>query len=90
MTDAEAFLPYRTSLVLLQAMLQLYPDLFSYKDPPYEYEYERLPMDLILGDQEVRAALEQGVDVVELEHGWKDELDSFKERSRSVFLYDAT
>ena len=62
-TDPEVFMPYRTSLVLLQAIFQLYPEEFSYKNPPYEYEFERLPIDLILGDQAVREALEQGVGI---------------------------
>ncbi|HER63104.1 MAG TPA: DUF1343 domain-containing protein [Desulfobacteraceae bacterium] len=87
-TDPESYRPYRTSLVLLQALMRLYPDQFAYKQPPYEYEFDRLPMDLILGDQGVRHALEEGVDVRELERSWEDEINEFHELSRSVFLYD--
>ncbi|MBM9614978.1 DUF1343 domain-containing protein [Desulfobulbus rhabdoformis] len=87
-TDPVDFLPYRTSLALLQAMLTLYPEQFKYKEPPYEYEYERLPMDLILGDQQVRQALEQGVPLKEIEQGWKDGLDRYKDRAQAVFLYE--
>lgn len=86
-TDRESFRPYRTSLAFFQAILHLYPEQFVYKTPPYEYEYERLPMDLILGDQQVRIALEEGNDIDELEHGWQGELDQYKDRCRSVFLY---
>jgi uncharacterized protein YbbC (DUF1343 family) len=84
----ETYRPYRTTLALLQALIHLYPDQFSYKDPPYEYEFERLPMDLILGDQQVRIALEEGVDIIELERSWDEELKGFEELCRSVFLYD--
>ena len=87
-TNPENYRPYRTTLALLQAFIHLYPEQFSYKDPPYEYEFERLPMDLILGDQQVRIALEEGVDIIELEHTWVDELKGFEELRRSVFLYD--
>ena len=87
-TDPNAFRPYRTSIALLQAMIHLYPEQFAYKDPPYEYEYERLPMDLILGDRKVRTAIEQGINIIELERQWDDELKNFKERCQSVFLYD--
>ncbi len=86
-TDLDSFRPYRTSLLLLQFMLSRYPDSFVYKDPPYEYEFERLPLDLILGDQQVRLALEEGVDVLALEQGWTEELDEFESRRRAVFLY---
>ena len=88
-TDQESFRPYRTSLALLQAMLLLYPGRFAYKAPPYEYEFERLPMDLILGDSEVRQALEHGVPVLEIEQGWQEELASYRRRCAAVFLYEA-
>lgn len=86
-TDPRAFRPYRTSLALYQALFTLYPGQFAYKPPPYEYEFERLPMDLILGDQQVRLALEAGADILELERSWQDDLAGFAERARSVFLY---
>jgi uncharacterized protein YbbC (DUF1343 family) len=87
-TDAQTFLPYRTSLALLQAVLQLYPEDFRHKEPPYEYEYERLPMDLILGNQKVRKALEAGQPLAELEDGWRGELEAFAGMRRRYFLYE--
>jgi len=87
-TDPGAFRPYRTSLALFQAIRCLYPDQFAYKPPPYEYEFERLPMDLIIGDRSVREALENGVTIAELEQGWQGELDEYRERRRAVLLYD--
>lgn len=87
-TDCERFRPYRTSLALLQALQILYPGQFAYKEPPYEYEFERLPMDLIIGDCRVREALEQGVTILEIEHGWQAELEAYRQRCRAVFLYD--
>lgn len=86
-TDCRSFKPYYTSLCLLQAVQQLYPDDFSYKDPPYEYEYEKLPMDLILGDRQLREQLEGGVAVAELEQQWQPELDSFLTTRSSYLLY---
>ena len=87
-TDSEAFRPYRTSLALLQAVSRLYPGQFAYKEPPYEYEFERLPMDLIIGDRTVRENLETGMEIAELERGWQWELDEYQERRRAVLLYD--
>jgi len=87
-TDAEIFLPYRTSLALLQAVIQCYPVKFFYKEPPYEYEFERLPMDLILGDVVLRQALENGEPLSVLEKKWQPELDCFLEKRRKYLLYD--
>ncbi len=87
-TDPVAFRPYRTSLAMLQAAILLYPEKFQYKEPPYEYEYDRLPMDLILGDKKIRQGLEQGVSVLELEKSWQDELEDFDNLRQDVFLYN--
>ncbi|MGW8192804.1 MAG: exo-beta-N-acetylmuramidase NamZ family protein [Desulforhopalus sp.] len=86
-TDSESFLPYRTSLALLQAVILQYPDEFRYKQPPYEYEFERLPMDLILGDSSLRAGLESGRPVMELEREWQEELALYDKKRQRYFLY---
>jgi len=87
-TDPAAFRPYRTSLALLQAVILLYPEAFEYKKPPYEYEYERLPMDLILGDRQVRQTLEQDGSVVDMEKSWQNDLDTFEKLRQEVLLYN--
>jgi uncharacterized protein YbbC (DUF1343 family) len=87
-TDPPAFRPYRTSLTLMQAVMLLYPGAFTYKKPPYEYEYERLPMDLILGDRQVRQALEQGKSLLDMENSWQKDLQAFEKLRREVFLYN--
>lgn len=86
-TDPIQFRPYRTTLSLLQAIKALYPELFDYKQPPYEYEYDILPMDLILGSLQVRLSLEEGVDILELEKSWQDSLQEFDQIRRAYFLY---
>ena len=87
-TDSTVFKPYRTSLALLQAALELYPQTFKYKQPPYEYEFERLPMDLILGDAGIRRQLEDGVPVLAIEADWQRELADFDLLRAGYFLYD--
>ncbi|MDR3629069.1 MAG: DUF1343 domain-containing protein [Desulfocapsaceae bacterium] len=86
-TDPDTFLPYRTSLALLQAVLRLYPDQFRYKDPPYEYEFERLPMDLILGSTTVRRQLGEGMPILAMEEEWQQGLAEFAGCRKGYFLY---
>ncbi|MBU1058893.1 MAG: DUF1343 domain-containing protein [Proteobacteria bacterium] len=87
-TDPLSFLPYRTSLALLQAVIQCWPREFAYKKPPYEYEFERLPMDLILGDSSLRKALEEGESILNLEKKWQPGLDRFLQQRTKYLLYD--
>jgi uncharacterized protein YbbC (DUF1343 family) len=51
--DRAAFNPVRTGLALLRGIVALFPD-FAWKQPPYEYEHERLPIDVIAGGPWVR------------------------------------
>ncbi len=83
----EQYNSYRTSLALLQALMLLYPNEFSYKPPPYEYEFQRLPMDLILGSRTVRKGLEAGVPVQDLEADWEKDVQEFLHQRAAVLLY---
>ena len=85
--DKKDFKPYRTSLTILEFILKLWPDEFAWKQPPYEYEYDRMPIDLILGDKAVRTGLEAGKTVPELEMGWSAGLDEFRRERERYMLY---
>jgi uncharacterized protein YbbC (DUF1343 family) len=86
-TEPELYRPYRTSLALLQAILRCHPDRFEWKAPPYEYEYERMPIDLILGDGKIREHLSAMLPITDLESSWRQELHAFEETRRAYLLY---
>ncbi len=86
-TERRTFRSYRASLSLLQTFRNLYPEHFAYKEPPYEYEYEKLPLDMIIGSRPLREALEAGEKVGELEKSWQEELTGFDRLRRKFFLY---
>jgi len=85
--DRRVFQPYRTTLILLQAIRDLYPHDFKWKEPPYEYETERRPIDLLIGDLAIRRGLEAGTPIPELEAGWQGELEEFNKTREAFFLY---
>lgn len=86
-TDPRTFLPYRTSLAVLGAIMTLYPGEFRLKEPPYEYEFVKTPLDLILGDPTIRLELGQGRSVLDLEEEWQPGLAAFREERRPYLLY---
>ena len=85
--EPRVFKPYRTSLTLLEIVLKLYPQQFVWKQPPYEYEYERLPIDLILGDKAIREGLEKGLTADELLEAGANDLAEFQTRRTELLLY---
>jgi uncharacterized protein YbbC (DUF1343 family) len=56
--DAEAFQPYRTTVAIVAACRRLWPEVFAWLPPPYEYETVRMPVDIIDGDSRLREAID--------------------------------
>ena len=86
-TDPQRYQPYATTLHLLQAMILHHREQFEWKAPPYEYEFERMPIDLIIGDRSIRQRLEKLEPVEEIESSWQEGLNQFKKASRKFHLY---
>jgi uncharacterized protein YbbC (DUF1343 family) len=47
--DRDVFQPFRTGVEIIRSTRKLYPEQFAWKQPPYEYEYEKLPIQILLG-----------------------------------------
>jgi len=87
-TDRPSFKPYFTTLALLGVIRQLYPEDFAWRRPPYEYETERLPIDLLTGDMAIREGLDKGTPVPDLEASWQKELGKFLDARQDFLLYE--
>jgi uncharacterized protein YbbC (DUF1343 family) len=81
------FRPYRCSLSLLSAILHNHRQDFRWKEPPYEYVYNRLPIDLILGDSSLRENLEGLAELNALQSSWEAELSKYLEWREIFLLY---
>lgn len=44
-----AFQPFMTGIEIIRVIRRLYRDQFAWKQPPYEYEMEKLPIEILLG-----------------------------------------
>ncbi len=88
-TDPDRYEPYFASLVLLQLIMKHHgEDGFEFKPPPYEYEFKRMPIDLILGSRDLRQKIESFEDLELVRETWQPELEAFKARSREYYLYE--
>jgi uncharacterized protein YbbC (DUF1343 family) len=84
-TDRAAFRPVETGVALLEAFLRAGPDQFAWRDPPYEYEHDKLPIDILAGSSQLREQLEAGLSAAEIADSWKAPQAAF-ERIRQRFL----
>jgi len=84
-TNRTTFKPALTGIAIVKTAFDMYPDDFRWKDPPYEYEYDRNPFDLIAGTDKVREAIERGMSLKGIEQSWEPSLAEF-DRLRVRFL----
>jgi len=85
--DPDKYKPYYVALRLIQAIMHCHGEEFEWKPPPYEYEFERLPIDLLIGDKEIRRRIETFDSIDMIEESWKQDLEEFSEVSRQFHLY---
>jgi uncharacterized protein YbbC (DUF1343 family) len=58
--DHHAFRPWRLQALAFKAIRQLYPDYPIWRDFPYEYEFDRLAIDVINGGPALREWVDDG------------------------------
>jgi len=86
-TDRNVFEPVSVGVAMVKAAYDLYPNDFRWKEPPYEYVYDKNPFDVISGTDKIRKAFEQGIGLHELLSSWKQPLQEFHEIRRAHLLY---
>jgi uncharacterized protein YbbC (DUF1343 family) len=86
-TDRATFKPFLTGLAVIAAARRLAPRRFAWKRPPYEFERRRLPIDILLGTDGIRRALERGRPLREIERGWAADLARWRRRRERVLTY---
>jgi uncharacterized protein YbbC (DUF1343 family) len=85
--DRKAFEPVSTGLAMVKLAYDLYPDQFRWKEPPYEYVYDKNPFDVISGTDQIRKAFEAGDDMRTIIANWQQPLKEFVEVREQYLLY---
>ena len=86
-TNRQEFRPLATSLAVLSACRELSDGRVGWRQQAYEFVHDRLAIDLLLGDEQIRQGLESGVDPLALARAMDDDRGSFDEQRRECLLY---
>ena len=86
-TDRARLKPFLTALGMIATARRLGRRRFAWRRPPYEFERRRLPIDVLLGTDTIRRALERGATLASLERGWARDLAAWKRRRAGALLY---
>ena len=87
-TDAERFRSFATYVALIAEARRQGGTRFRWKRPPYEFQWRKLPFDLIAGEDRLRIAIERGVGLARLEASWRSALARFAAARRPFLLYE--
>lgn len=81
--NPRVYKPVFTAASILEAIIQTTQnDAFSFIPPPYEYEYIKMPFDILAGDTELRTCLSSGESLIHLVQRWEAQHEEF----RNVFV----
>ncbi len=86
-TDRRAFAPVLTGVAVMAEYRGQDPAGFAWRQPPYEYEHVRLPIDILAGSDRLRQQIEAGVRAREIAASWEDGLREFETVRRRFLLY---
>lgn len=85
--DRRAFKPVLTGVAMVKTCFDLYDEEFKWKNPPYEYVFDRNPFDVIAGTTNLRESFERGIELGEIEKTWKEDENSFRALREKYLLY---
>jgi uncharacterized protein YbbC (DUF1343 family) len=87
MLDRRTFRPVETGVALIEAFRAAGPTEFDWKKPPYEYEFEKMPIDCLAGSSALREQIDAGVPAQDIARSWAPALDAFNQIRESFLLY---
>ncbi|RKZ35031.1 DUF1343 domain-containing protein [bacterium] len=86
-TDKEIFNPVRTGIAVVKTCFDLYPGEFKFIPPPYEYENEKLPFDILCGSSCWREMISDHIPLVELLDAFDSPSDEFCSLREKYLIY---
>ncbi len=86
-TDRHAFKPVLTGAALIDMFRRQDPEQFAWRQPPYEYEHDKLPIDILAGSGALRTQIEGGHSLEEIAASWRGDEHAFVVLRQPFLLY---
>jgi uncharacterized protein YbbC (DUF1343 family) len=86
-TDRRAFRPVLAGVAVMGEFHRAAPDRFAWREPPYEYVHDRMPIDILAGSDRLRQAIEADVPARDIAGEWTSPTEEFKKVRAKYLLY---
>lgn len=85
--NREEFRPVLTGVALIAMFRRFDPAGFRWRQPPYEYEREQLPIDILAGSDLLRRQIEADAPLAEIAASWREDERAFAQVRAPFLLY---
>ena len=87
-TDIHSFRPVATAVEIFDAVIRTSPSgSLRFNEPPYEYEQNLMPFDILSGDSGLRETLQSRGSLEDEKERWAAEIEAFKKEFCRLSLY---
>ena len=86
-TDRKAFPSMRVAVEMLDEFKREAPSQKIWRDPPYEYEHIKPPIDILYGSDRLRKGIDSGEAPAAIMKDWKRDEDAFRTLRQRFLLY---
>jgi len=86
-TDRAVFRPGAVAAALLLEFHRADPVRFAWRQPPYEYEHDKMPIDILAGSPSLRQHVEAHTPLDRMTGEWAEETRAFRTVRESFLLY---
>lgn len=86
-TDRRGFRPVAAAVAWLREIHVQDPAQFAWRPPPYEYEWDKMPIDILAGSSGLREQIEAHADPRAIAEGWEPDVAAFLPARQAALLY---
>jgi uncharacterized protein YbbC (DUF1343 family) len=86
-TDRRTFPSMRAAVEMLDEFHREAPAQPLWRDPPYEYEHVKPPIDILYGSDRLRHGIDAGESPASIMAGWRRDEDAFRTLRQKFLLY---
>jgi len=86
-TDRRSFRPVLAGVALAGMFRRTNPSTFAWRQPPYEYEHDKMPIDILAGSDVLRRQIEADVPAADIAASWREDEEAFRKLRAPYLLY---
>ena len=86
-TDRKRFRAVESAVNLMIAFREESISDFVWREPPYEYEHTKTPIDILAGSALLRSQIEASISIHEIAESWKSSIEKFLQIRARHLLY---